>query len=71
MDKALIAKYTVLGFGVVNSLLNLFGYPTIPDEDINTIGKALGIVITGVYLLRIRAHEMKCAKDHNEKGECL
>lgn len=68
-DKALLTKYVVLIFAVVNSVLNLCGVQTIGDEDINGIASAVSTLASGYLLLSVRAHELKNLKDSNLKNK--
>lgn len=47
MDKASITRYTVLIIAVINAVLNLLGYQTIPDEITND----LIAIASGVFML--------------------
>jgi len=58
-DKALLTKYTVLIFAVLNSVLNLFGIQTIGDDQVNEIATAISTLAGGYLLLNVRAHELK------------
>lgn len=62
-DKALLTKYVVLIFAVVNSLLNLFGVQTIGDEQINDIATSVSTLASAYLLLNVRAHEVRNLKN--------
>lgn len=47
MDKASIRRFTVLIVAVINAVLNLIGYQTIPDEFIND----LVAVLSGAWFI--------------------
>jgi SPP1 family holin len=47
MDKASVSRFAFLIIAVVNAVLNLVGFQTIPDEFVND----LVAVITGAYVL--------------------
>ncbi len=61
-DKALLTKYVVLIFAVLNSVLNLFGVQTIGDSEVNDIASAVSTLASGYLLLSVRAHELKNLK---------
>ncbi|ARO62418.1 Uncharacterized protein B5E38_4998 [Bacillus cereus] len=69
-DKALTAKYVVLGFAVVNSVLNLAGVSTIPDEQVNDFAAAISSLGSMFLALNVRAHEIKNLKEkHTQERE--
>ena len=47
MDKASVTRFAFLIVAVINAVLNLLGYQTIPDEFVNDVVA----VITGAFLL--------------------
>ncbi|QGF21731.1 holin [Bacillus phage vB_BcM_Sam46] len=47
MDTASLTRFVILIAGVLNAMLNLFGYQAIPDELINNVV----LVVTGFYTL--------------------
>lgn len=47
MDKASVSRFTFLIVAVINAVLNLIGYQTIPDEFVND----LVAVITGAFVI--------------------
>ncbi|WDS60610.1 holin [Bacillus phage BC-7] len=66
-DKALLTKYVVLIFAVINSMLNLFGIQTIGDEQVNDVASAV-TTFAGLYLaVNVRAHELKHVNAKNVK----
>lgn len=65
-DKALLTKYVVLLFAVLNSVLNLFGVQTIGDDQINDIATAISTLASAYLLLNVRAHELKNVNKSNE-----
>lgn len=66
-DKALLTKYVVLIFAVVNSVLNLVGIQTIGDEQINDITSAVTTLASLYLAVNVRAHEIKNIKENNLK----
>jgi outer membrane murein-binding lipoprotein Lpp len=66
-DKALLSKYIVLVFAVVNSVLNLFGIQTIGDDQINDIASAVTTLTSAFLLLNVRAHELRNLKNAPNK----
>ncbi|AMR85243.1 phage holin [Bacillus cereus] len=66
-DKALLTKYVVLIFAVVNSVLNLVGIQTIGDEQINDIASAVTTLASLYLAVNVRAHEIKNIKENNLK----
>ncbi|MGX5594662.1 phage holin [Bacillus cereus] len=70
-DKALLTKYVVLIFAVVNSVLNLVGIQTIGDEQINDIASAVTTLASLYLAVNVRAHEIKSikSKEHKNKHE--
>ncbi|MCU5024488.1 hypothetical protein OB988_18645 [Bacillus cereus] len=66
-DKALLAKYVVLIFAVVNSVLNLVGIQTIGDEQINDIASAVTTLASLYLAVNVRAHEIKNLRGSNLK----
>ncbi len=47
MDKASLTRFIVLVVAVINAVLNLLGYSTIPDDFVND----LVAVISGAYMI--------------------
>lgn len=66
-DKALLTKYVVLVFAVLNSVLNLFGVQTIGDDQVNEIATAVSTLASAYLLLNVRAHELKNVHSRNLK----
>ncbi|WP_163051627.1 phage holin [Bacillus cereus] len=66
-DKALLTKYVVLIFAVVNSVLNLVGIQTIGDEQINDIASAVTTLASLYLAVNVRAHEIKNLRGSNLK----
>ncbi|WP_144575405.1 phage holin [Bacillus cereus] len=66
-DKALLTKYVVLIFAVVNSVLNLVGIQTIGDEQINDIASSVTTLASLYLAINVRAHEIKNIKENNLK----
>jgi SPP1 family holin len=68
MDKASISRFAFLIVAVVNAVLNLIGYQTIPDEFVND----LVAVISGAYFIYVawkNNYLSKKGKSQKEKLE--
>lgn len=67
MDKASIARFTLLVITVVNAVLNMLGYQTIPDDLVNDIVA----VVSGIYALYMGWKNNYLSKKGRKQKEVL
>ncbi|BDG48758.1 phage holin [Parageobacillus sp. KH3-4] len=67
MDKASITRFSLLIVAVINAVLNMLGYQTIPDDLVNDIVA----VVSGIYALYMGWKNNYLSKKGRKQKEVL
>jgi SPP1 family holin len=67
MDKASVSRFALLIVAVINAVLNMLGYQTIPDDLVNNIVA----VVSGIYALYMGWKNNYLSKKGRKQKEVL